>query len=319
MNRLIQGLCASLLVLLAVQCPASAADIDLDYQRLGSVLDRLASDPVLGAYASSEQARARDSLEQLRRASDRERAHWLYLADHRVDLAWAAARLEHARHQLDQLRQEHSRILLEASRAEAERTRHALERQRIQALAAAEAASRLREEGAQYAEQAQTARVAAEQAQALAEARAREAALSRKEAELASAAAMALRASLSQARPVPGPDGMQMTIGDVAFQSGAATLQPEARKYLGKLVQFANSDPGKPIVIRGYTDSTGSSAANEALSLARAQSVRDALVAAGVDASRIRLEGLGEAQPVASNGTAAGRAQNRRVVVVLLD
>lgn len=319
MNVLLRSVCASLLLLLAVQGTAQAADIDLDYQRLTSVLDRLAADPVLGSYAPGEQSRARDSLEQLRRASDRQRAHWLYLADHRVDLAWAAARLGHAQYQLEQLRQEHSRILLEASRAEAERTRHELERQRIQALAAAEAATRLRAEGAQYAEQAETARAAAEQAQALAEARSREAALSRKEAELASAAAMALRASLSQARPVPGPDGMQMTIGDIAFESGAANLQPEARKYLGKLVQFANSDAGKQIVIRGYTDSTGAAATNQKLSLARAQSVRDALVAAGVDASRIRLEGLGEAQPVASNGTAAGRAQNRRVVVVLLD
>lgn len=303
--------------MLALPLASFASEPDLDYQRLSASLDHLATDPVLGTLARSEQARARDTLERLRQAGKKQRPHWVYLADRRVDLAYATARLEHAQYQLDQLQREHAAILLEASRQDAERTRHALELQRVQALAATEAAQRMKEQGQTYSAQAEQARAEAEQARALAQARGREAELSRKEAKLASAAAMALRASLNQARPVAGPQGMQMTIGDSAFASGSSTLRAEAREHLGNLVRFVGSEPAKSILIEGFTDSTGAAATNQQLSLARAESVRDALVAAGVDAARITAKGLGEVQPVATNDSAAGRASNRRVVVIL--
>ncbi|EQD77955.1 OmpA/MotB domain-containing protein [mine drainage metagenome] len=67
----------------------------------------------------------------------------------------------------------------------------------------------------------------------------------------------------------------------------------------------------------GYTDDTGSAAANLVLSRQRAQAVAQTLVAHGVRASRIHVEGRGEADPIASNATPEGRARNRRVVVIL--
>jgi len=67
------------------------------------------------------------------------------------------------------------------------------------------------------------------------------------------------------------------------------------------------------IIAEGYTDNIGTEAYNQALSLRRANAVRDYLVAGGVSASRISVEGFGESKPVASNRTDDGRAQNRRV------
>ena len=317
MNRLLQAcIVASVLAMAAV--PSQARDDnDLDYQRLSASLDHLVSDPVLGHYAQAEQARARDTLQQLRMAGRADRAHWLYLAERRVDLAYAAAQLEDANHKRDQLAREHDQILLQAAQADADRTRRELERQRIQNLAAAEETQRLQEQGVAYSQEAEQARAEAEQAKKLAAAQSRAAELSRKEARLAAEAAAALRANLEQLKATSGQGGQQMTLGDATFASGQASLQPEATSHLGKLVQFVQSRPDLAVKIEGYTDSSGDSARNLALSRQRAESVRDALVAAGVSASRINVVGRGEANPVAPNDDATGRARNRRVVVTL--
>ncbi len=308
---------AMLALLVASAAPAMAAKPDLDYQRLAASLDHLAGDPVLGQYAQAERARARDTLQQLHQAGRKQRAHWLYLAERRVDLAYAAAQLEDARHKYTQLQHEHDQIALEATRLEADRVRRELERQRIENLAAQEEAQRLQQQGQTYAEQAEQARAEAAQAKKLAESQSRAAALSRKQAELAEAAARALRASMQNLTAKSGPKGMQMTLGDVAFAPGQASLEPAASRHLGKLVQFVQSSPARPVLIEGYTDSSGSAQRNQELSRQRAESVRDALVAAGVKTARIQVTGHGEANPVASNDTASGRAQNRRVVVIL--
>jgi outer membrane protein OmpA-like peptidoglycan-associated protein len=73
------------------------------------------------------------------------------------------------------------------------------------------------------------------------------------------------------------------------------------------------------ITIEGHTDSVGSSKANQAVSAQRAAAVKQYLVDQGADASRIQTEGLGEAYPVASNSTEAGRQKNRRVEVIFTE
>jgi outer membrane protein OmpA-like peptidoglycan-associated protein len=109
----------------------------------------------------------------------------------------------------------------------------------------------------------------------------------------------------------------QMTLEDLAFEPGTATLVPDAAVGIARLAAFVNAEPARPIRIAGHTDATGSPDANQALSLRRAEAVRDALVAAGVAAPRIAVAGEGAAEPVASNDDAQGRARNRRVVVQL--
>src|SRR5215468_9917532 len=104
--------------------------------------------------------------------------------------------------------------------------------------------------------------------------------------------------------------------GGVLFKTGKADLLPEAQDQLSKVAAYLKNSE-RPVVIEGYTDSHGSPKKNQALSEKRAQAVSDFLLAQGVPADRVSVVGKGEASPIASNATAAGRAQNRRVEVVL--
>lgn len=100
----------------------------------------------------------------------------------------------------------------------------------------------------------------------------------------------------------------------VRFQSGSATIDSGNDELLDRLTELARSCPGK-LIIEGHTDSHGAAENNQALSLARAAAVRDALVARGIERDRIAASGYGESRPIADNSTSAGRAKNRRIVI----
>ena len=324
MSRLLNR---SLCVLLAFAVVAAhAAKHDLDYERLRASLDGLAADPVLGPQAPAERALAEQAVQALiadTSGGKQVRVHRLYVAERRVDIAYAAAQAADQDRRLHALDREHDHILLEASRRDAEQARLEAEKQRIQSLAQAEETDRLRAEAdaarEQSAQDIEAVRAQAAQTQRLADAQARESQLARKEAQLAEATAVDLRARLQNLHATRGAEGMQMTLDDIAFAPGQAGLRPEAKASLGKLVAFVNRDPAKTIRIEGHTDSRGNSNANQVLSQRRADALRDALIAAGVAAARITSVGLGEGQPVDSNDTEEGRARNRRVDVILED
>ena len=90
-------------------------------------------------------------------------------------------------------------------------------------------------------------------------------------------------------------------------------IKPAGRRILDEAVQTLRGEEAHTVVIEGHTDSVGSDEYNERLSLRRANAVRDYLVSSGISSNRIEVKGFGESQPVADNGTPAGRAQNRRV------
>ncbi len=104
---------------------------------------------------------------------------------------------------------------------------------------------------------------------------------------------------------------------DISFDVGRADIKPEMRPVLDELSK--NLDGNVRVTVVGHTDSTGSASINDPLSLDRAQAVRDYLAARGVPAQRIVVQGRGEREPVASNDTEAGRAQNRRVEIFLAE
>lgn len=106
---------------------------------------------------------------------------------------------------------------------------------------------------------------------------------------------------------------------DISFDTNRSDIKPKLEPILNQFAQGLGNQPGTEISILGYTDSTGTDAINNPLSLARANSVRDYLVARGVSAQRIQTAGLGSSNPVASNATAEGRAANRRVEIYLAD
>ena len=107
--------------------------------------------------------------------------------------------------------------------------------------------------------------------------------------------------------------------GDIAFDSGQAVIRPNFRTSLDNFAQSLQQNPSTTITIIGHTDSTGSPAVNEPLSLQRADATRDYLVARGVAANRFQIDGRGAREPIASNDTEAGRARNRRVEIFLGD
>lgn len=105
--------------------------------------------------------------------------------------------------------------------------------------------------------------------------------------------------------------------GSILFDFDSAALRADAERTLGELAQVLVAYAPRPARIEGHTDSIASDAYNQELSERRAASVVEWLVAHGVAAGRLRSAGLGESRPVADNGTAAGRQQNRRVEVII--
>lgn len=113
--------------------------------------------------------------------------------------------------------------------------------------------------------------------------------------------------------------GLVLTLGDVLFDSGKSTLKAGAFATVDRLAQALKQSPNRKLTIEGHTDSVGAEDFNMQLSENRAQAVKSALVSRGVPDSQISAVGKGEGFPVASNDTAAGRQQNRRVEVILSD
>ncbi len=112
--------------------------------------------------------------------------------------------------------------------------------------------------------------------------------------------------------------GMIITLsGSVLFASNKATLLPAARARLEEVTDVLLEEPDRKLTVEGHTDSQGSDDYNARLSQRRADAVRDAIVARGYPRDLVRTQGLGEAQPVATNDSSEGRANNRRVEIVV--
>jgi len=101
------------------------------------------------------------------------------------------------------------------------------------------------------------------------------------------------------------------------FDSNSATLQPQSQEQLNNIVAILKAYPNAQVKIGGYTDNTGDPTANQTLSQNRAKNVADAIVAGGIDPSRLQSQGYGDQYPVADNSTPEGRAQNRRIALLV--
>jgi outer membrane protein OmpA-like peptidoglycan-associated protein len=111
--------------------------------------------------------------------------------------------------------------------------------------------------------------------------------------------------------------GLIVNMSDVLFDTARHTLRPAAREKLAKVAGIISSHPGLRLAVEGYTDSVGGDDYNQKLSERRGESVRDYLTKEGVQSGSVTSQGFGKAEPVASNDTAAGRQQNRRVELVV--
>lgn len=115
--------------------------------------------------------------------------------------------------------------------------------------------------------------------------------------------------------PAPAAPAPSFIIKDVNFATDSAQLNTTDTAILDQAANALREQPNVPYIVAGHTDSVGDAAYNQDLSERRADSVANYLVQSGVSASQLSVVGYGETQPIASNDTAEGRAQNRRVEI----
>jgi outer membrane protein OmpA-like peptidoglycan-associated protein len=127
----------------------------------------------------------------------------------------------------------------------------------------------------------------------------------------------ALQAEVDALKAKPTDRGLVLTLSDVLFDTGRATLNPGAGRNLDQLVQFLADHTERRVEVDGYTDSVGTDSYNLDLSQRRADAVKSVLVNRGIDSTRIVSRGYGKDFGVASNAEAGGRQLNRRVEIVI--
>lgn len=245
------------------------------------------NNPQVSSYAPLEFKQASEALDAANAAAAKKESldtidRLAYIAKQKIATAQEMAKQKAAEAEIANSGRVRDQVRLEARTAEAER-----------AKAAAAAA------------QAQAA--AAQGQVADAEARTRE----------AQAKAAALEAMMADLQAKKTERGMIITIGDVLFATGQATLTQAGMGNLRKLADALAQNPERTVLVEGFTDSVGGTAYNQDLSERRASAVRNALLSMGVDGRRIAMKGYGEAYPVAANDTASNRQLNRRVEIVL--
>jgi outer membrane protein OmpA-like peptidoglycan-associated protein len=274
--------------------------------------------PARQAAQTAEDAR----LISLQRQEQEFQASQRRIALQREEDAAARLRAEEERRRLaedDRLRVERERALADRQRAEAESARSAAERERLAAERAKADSERARSEAdaARAAAQAQ-----ADAAKRLADQNAADAAAARLAREQAEKDRDTAREQLRQQLNViietrETARGLIINLSDVLFDFDKATLRPGAREKLSRIAGILSAHPDLQIEIEGHADAVGSEEYNQRLSERRAESVRVYFNQQGVTKPIVAAVGFGETKPVATNGTAEGRQQNRRVEVVV--
>lgn len=159
----------------------------------------------------------------------------------------------------------------------------------------------------------------AERQAVLVEAREAEARRQAEQARIAQQKASTLEEELADMRARKTDRGMVLTLGDVLFDTGEATLKPGAYGTVDRLASVLKEAPDRKVMIEGHTDSVGSDDFNQSLSERRAAAVQTALLERGVGPNQITAVGKGEAFPIASNDNVGGRQRNRRVEMIFTD
>jgi outer membrane protein OmpA-like peptidoglycan-associated protein len=257
-----------------------------------------------------------------RRMQEEQLANERAAAAARESAAQEQARLEAERARMEQQR----RSQAEAERLAAERAKREADEAAARAVAERASADRARAEAEAARQAALAQQQSAQQEAERARLAAQQSDMQRQQAEAARMQAenekTALRERLRQQLNLiletrESARGLIVNISDVLFDTGKYTLKPGAREKMAKVSGILLAYPGLKIQVEGHTDSVGGDQYNMKLSEQRAGAVREYLVQQGVPGGSVTAAGFGETQPVASNDTAAGRQQNRRVELVV--
>lgn len=281
-------------------------------------------------YAPEVFAKAQSSLQQAENslASQASKAQIITNARQTIQFAEDARALSAERQEAERIQQEKEAAAAAAgakAKAEADAAATAEAKRQAELTAAKEAQMRA-EAAAQSAQQRAEAEAKAAQQKAAADAaaavlQAKEQA-AREEAARAQAATAALRAQLLQQlnevlQTTDTPRGLVVNMADVLFETAKYALSQDAQLKLAKLSGIIQAHPGLNLAIEGYTDTTGTPDFNLKLSQQRSDAVQQFLISQGMAANTITSAGMGQADPVADNSTAAGRKLNRRVEIIV--
>ena len=282
--------------------------VALDEARVA--VDAARANPRVTTYAAGE---LRDAIATYEKAEVVYRAegdsaevrHLGYMARQRAAIAQETASMRQAEQAVVNATAERDRVRLAARAAEAD------------------AATRTAQAAESRAEMARRAALEAERqavnAQRQAQLSQQDAATAQQQARAAELRNTVLENELRELAATKSDRGIVVTLNDVLFDTGSATLRPGGQRVVARLAEFLRAYPERTLAIEGFTDSTGTAPLNQQLSERRAAAVRIALMDAGIAGSRILVQGYGEAFPVASNDTAEGRQRNRRVEIVISD
>ncbi|MGM0631599.1 MAG: OmpA family protein [Pseudomonadota bacterium] len=310
---LVMAACAS-----APESPRGAADVR-------DRLTALQNDPNVADHARVELREAEAAVviaEQSLPDADMELGeHRVYMADQAVSIAEAMAATRYAEVQRVRLGEEREALRLQARTREADRARGDASRARSDASRARDAASRARDAATRARTETEQARRDAIQARD-------EAVRARGEADAAQSSAAEMTAAaareaadyqrrIDELQAEVTDRGLVLTLGDVLFETGSAELQGGVNTNLDNLVGFLNQYPERRVQIEGHTDNVGDVQYNQGLSRQRADSVGAYLMLQGITSQRLSTSGIGMDRPVATNGTATGRQQNRRVEIII--
>jgi outer membrane protein OmpA-like peptidoglycan-associated protein len=298
LRRLVAGL-----VPLAVLAGCASADLEqaakAQLTKAQTAYRQAQSDPNVQAHAQLQLADAQKAVQAAEQAPNPEdMQQFAYLAERKAQTASVVGAIRKTEQDTQMMGKETQDILLQKRDRELKAARADAE----QARTAAEARARDAEAKAREAEQA---RLQAEQARA--------------QADAEQAKNAALLKELSELKGQQTNRGLVLTVGDVLFATGKAEVAAGGMRSIDKLAEWLKKNPTRNLLIEGNTDNTGPEDFNLKLSQQRADAVRDALVSRGVGADRITTRGYGPKYPVVANDTAAGRQQNRRVEVVVLN
>jgi len=270
----------------------------------------------IGAVARAATQAAEDArLLTLQKKQEEQEAAERQRAQDRIQQAQSQAESEAARAEAARLDAQHQK----EQRELAEQERQAAEQARLEAEKAAQQAAQDRAAAQQQLQESEQARQAASQ-------QAEQARLQAQQADQARALAIQqaeeqrqrLLKQLNQVLQTrDSARGLIVSMSDVLFDFNQATLKPGAQLRLAKVSGIIMAYPDLKLEIDGFTDNKGTPQYNMTLSDKRAKAVRDFLVSQGVSTDAVTTKGFGESNPVATNATAAGRQQNRRVELVV--
>src|SRR5579859_5543311 len=287
-----------------------------------------ASQQLLNAETLYRQKQKRETVEAAAKEATEtaEEARLMAVKQKAEEEAQAAAAAREAKARADAEAEARRRADAEAARAQADQARLQAEKDRAAAEQAKAEAERMKQEALaakEAAEKAQADAIAQQQALAVEADKAKAAAAQSEslrqqaEQEKAELRARLLQQLNSILATRDSARGLIANMSDVLFRSGSVDLLPAARERLAKVSGIILAYPSLHLAVEGHTDSVGTDEYNQTLSERRAQSVRDYFVQQGIPSASIEAHGFGKTEPIASNDSAEGRQQNRRVELVL--